>query len=469
MSFRKFLATPTPRVFAGLLALCLAISLTPQVVSAQEKDSVATEKSDASKPDAKPAETKSEKKAEKASDDANEEKASKPKQDASEAPTADAPKSEKMADEKADNETAPQEEVAEEKPAEPKPDPTWVEKGVWTLPPTEGPVAVDFKLIGEYAGDVAIATEKKTDDSDASTETTNQRFGIQIRALGSGEFEALAYEGGLPGDENFNEATQLRLIGRRNGETLVLSGGPWALFAGPEKCRLINFEGDSLGELPRVIRTSPTMGAQPPKEALVLFNGENTDQFSKARIADEGLLAQGANIKWLLNDFDLHLEFRIPHMPGKQGQQRGNSGIYLQSRYECQVLDSFGTERVFNGLGALYRFKPPRLNMAFPPLTWQTYDVRFTAARFGVDGKKLRPAHVTSWVNGVKVQDNVALPGPTGAGKPEEALPLPTLLQDHSDPVRFRNVWVLDRGLATGDSFPLQTENEAGTQVPPGT
>lgn len=459
MSFRKFLATPTPRVFTGLLALCLTVSLAPQTVSAQEKDSAAATKSDDSKSEDKPAEKKTEKKAEQASKNTKDAKATEKKNDKPADSKADESNEEKMTDKAAD---APKQEAAErseEQPSEPKPDPTWVEKGVWTLPPTDGPAAVDFQLIGEYAGDVSIQTETKTDDSDASAEATNQRFGIQIRALGSGEFEALAYEGGLPGDEKFDEATQLRLIGRRNGEILVLSGGPWALFAGPEKCRLINFEGDSLGELPRVIRTSPTMGAQPPKDALVLFNGENTDQFTKARIADEGLLAQGANVNWLLNDFDLHLEFRIPHMPGKQGQQRGNSGVYLQSRYECQILDSFGTDRVFNGLGALYRFKPPRLNMAFPPLTWQTYDIRFTAARFGADGKKLRPAHVTSWVNGVKVQDNVALPGPTGAGKAEEAIPLPTLLQDHSDPVRFRNVWVLDRGIATSDSFPPKSDN----------
>ncbi|WP_037198020.1 3-keto-disaccharide hydrolase [Rhodopirellula baltica] len=459
MSFRKFLATPTPRVFTGLLALCLTVSLAPQTVSAQEKDSAATTKSDDSKSEDKPAEKKTEKKAEEASKDTKDAKATEKKNDKPADSKADESNEEKMTDKAAD---APKREAAEpsdEQPSEPKPDPTWVEKGVWTLPPTDGPAAVDYKLIGEYAGDVSIQTETKTDDSDASAEATNQRFGIQIRALGSGEFEALAYEGGLPGDEKFDEATQLRLIGRRNGEILVLSGGPWALFAGPEKCRLINFEGDSLGELPRVIRTSPTMGAQPPKDALVLFNGENTDQFTKARIADEGLLAQGANVNWLLNDFDLHLEFRIPHMPGKQGQQRGNSGVYLQSRYECQILDSFGTDRVFNGLGALYRFKPPRLNMAFPPLTWQTYDIRFTAARFGADGKKLRPAHVTSWVNGVKVQDKVALPGPTGAGKAEQAIPLPTLFQDHSDPVRFRNVWVLDRGIATSDSFPPKSDN----------
>ncbi|EKK04460.1 protein containing DUF1080 [Rhodopirellula baltica SH28] len=428
-------------------------------MSAQEKDSAATTKSDDSKSEDKPAEKKTEKKAEEASKDTKDAKATEKKNDKPADSKADESNEEKMTDKAAD---APKREAAEpsdEQPSEPKPDPTWVEKGVWTLPPTDGPAAVDYKLIGEYAGDVSIQTETKTDDSDASAEATNQRFGIQIRALGSGEFEALAYEGGLPGDEKFDEATQLRLIGRRNGEILVLSGGPWALFAGPEKCRLINFEGDSLGELPRVIRTSPTMGAQPPKDALVLFNGENTDQFTKARIADEGLLAQGANVNWLLNDFDLHLEFRIPHMPGKQGQQRGNSGVYLQSRYECQILDSFGTDRVFNGLGALYRFKPPRLNMAFPPLTWQTYDIRFTAARFGADGKKLRPAHVTSWVNGVKVQDKVALPGPTGAGKAEQAIPLPTLFQDHSDPVRFRNVWVLDRGIATSDSFPPKSDN----------
>jgi hypothetical protein len=168
---------------------------------------------------------------------------------------------------------------------------------------------------------------------------------------------------------------------------------------------------------------------------------------------------EGADIKPMFQDFNLHVEFKIPYMPQADGQSRGNSGLYLQSRYECQVLDSFATEPVFDGLGALYRFKVPDFNMALPPLTWQTYDVHFTAPRWAADGTKIRDARITSWVNGVKVQDDVALPNKTGAGKQEEPLLLPIKIQNHGDPVRFRNIWIVDRGLASGE-FPVRPTPE---------
>ena len=126
---------------------------------------------------------------------------------------------------------------------------------------------------------------------------------------------------------------------------------------------------------------------------------------------------------------------------------------------ECQVLDSFALIPKIDGLGALYRFRPPAINMCFPPLVWQTYDVQFTAPRWNADGTKARNATITSWVNGVKVQDNVSLPNKTGAGKIEEPLLLPTRFQNHGDPVRFRNIWVVDRGLATGE-FPQTPTKE---------
>ena len=110
----------------------------------------------------------------------------------------------------------------------------------------------------------------------------------------------------------------------------------------------------------------------------------------------------------------------------------------------------------------LYQFKKPDVNMAFPPLTWQTYDIQFTAPRWAADGSKLRNAHVTSWINGVKVQDNVALPNKTGAGKQEEPLLLPTKIQNHGDPVRFRNIWVVDRGL-TVSKFPVYPPQETAS------
>ncbi|EMI54629.1 3-keto-disaccharide hydrolase [Rhodopirellula sallentina] len=343
-------------------------------------------------------------------------------------------------------------------PAKPDPNAEWIAKGVWVDPPTEGPAAVDFALVGEYVGDLATPADQNEDDSDA--EKSASRLGVQIRNLGTGQFEARAYQGGLPGQESYVNEKPMVLLGRRSGSTLVLSGGPWAMFAGPDQCKIINESGETLATLPRVERQSPTLGAKPPEGAMVLFDGTDTSQFAQGRMTAENLLARGARINFLLSDFDLHVEFRIPHMPKMTGQQRGNSGIYLQSRYECQVLDSFGEANVFNGLGALYRHKAPKFNMALPPLIWQTYDIHFTAARFGVDGKKLRNARVTSWVNGVKVQDDEELPGPTGHGQPESPTLLSTLLQDHSDPVRYRNVWVIDRGLTGGVPFPQMADDQ---------
>jgi hypothetical protein len=201
------------------------------------------------------------------------------------------------------------------------------------------------------------------------------------------------------------------------------------------------------------------MGALPPEDAIVLFEGKNVDQFTNAQMTKDGLLMEGADLKPMFQDFNLHVEFRIPYMPKAEGQSRGNSGLYLQSRYECQVLDSFGLDRLYDGLGALYRFKKPDVNMAFPPLSWQTYDVQFTAPRWAADGSKVRNARLTSWINGVKVQDNVELPNKTGAGSPEEPILLPIRFQDHGDPVRFRNIWLVDRGLAKG-KFPIHPTKE---------
>jgi hypothetical protein len=249
------------------------------------------------------------------------------------------------------------------------------------------------------------------------------------------------------------------MIGRRSENFVILSGGPLAIIVEPDACLLLDREGNKVGRLERIQRTSPTLGAPPPENAIVLFDGTHIDQFTNAQMTDEGLLMQGADLKPMFQDFNLHAEFRVPYMPEADGQSRGNSGLYLQSRYECQVLDSFALDPLFNGLGSLYRFKAPDLNMAFPPLVWQTYDLQFTAPRWAADGSKIRDAHITAWVNGVKVQDNVALPDKTGAGKPEEPVLLPTRIQDHGDPVRFRNIWLIDRGLASGE-FPIYPTKE---------
>ena len=283
------------------------------------------------------------------------------------------------------------------------------EKGpAFVSPPADDP---NFALMGEFVGKITEGGEKKT-------------LGLQIRPIKGDQFVAIAYEGGLPGQAK--EAKEMNLIGLRSGESLILSGGPFALFVDPKGCTIIDADGERLGRLRRLRRISPTLGAEPPEGAVVIFDGTNVDQLQNGELTEEGLLKEGATIKPMFQDFNLHVEFRIPYMPLAEGQQRGNSGLYLQRRYECQVLDSFGIERLINGMGALYKQKKPAVNMSFPPLVWQTYDIHFTAPRWSSDGTKIRNAHITSWVNGVKVQDNVSLSNKTGAGQPEE----PILLSD---------------------------------------
>ena len=165
---------------------------------------------------------------------------------------------------------------------------------------------------------------------------------------------------------------------------------------------------------------------------------------------------EGADLKPMFQDFNLHLEFMLPYMPAARGQARANSGVYLQSRYEVQVLDTFAIEPVNNGCGGLYRFRGPDVNMCLPPLVWQTYDIVFTAPRWAADGTKLENARISMWHNGVRIHKNVELPNKTGAGKPEEPTLLPIRLQNHGNPIRFRNIWIIDRGAAAPAKFPIR-------------
>jgi hypothetical protein len=309
---------------------------------------------------------------------------------------------------------------------------------------------IDFALMGEFVGEIT------------PVEGGKEQLGLQLRSLGDGSFDAQSFLGGLPGQDK-HKPKAIRMIGRRSEDFVVLSGGPWVMIVEKEHCLLLDRKGNKIGTLNRLYRQSPTMGALPPKGSMILFDGSNVDQFTKAQMTKDGLLMEGADLKPMFQDFNLHVEFCVPYMPKAQGQSRGNSGLYLQSRYECQVLDSFGLDRLYNGLGSLYTFKAPDVNMAFPPLSWQTYDVQFTAPRWAADGSKVRNAHITSWVNGVKVQDNVDLPNKTGAGKQEEPTLLPIRFQDHGDPVRFRNMWLVDRGLTIVDFpvYPTKEELEA--------
>lgn len=250
---------------------------------------------------------------------------------------------------------------------------------------------------------------------------------MQVIARGAGEFELVVYEGGLPGD-GWDKTPPQRLDG--DAETVA---------------ELV----DSL-DLKRVERHSPSLGAAPPPGAVVLFDGspQSLEEHWKAaaRRTDDGLLQQGATSVDTFTDYTLHLEFRTPYMPEATGQKRGNSGVYHQGRFETQILDSFGLEGANNEAGGIYTVRDPDLNVCFPPLRWQTYDVDFTAARYNDQGEKLSDARLTVRLNGVVVQSNVAVPTETRAAPVQAGPgPGPIYLQDHGNPVRFRNIWVVPR------------------------
>ena len=144
-------------------------------------------------------------------------------------------------------------------------------------------------------------------------------------------------------------------------------------------------------------------------------------------------------------DFTLHVEFNEPLMgPEVKGQQRGNSGVYLQGRYEIQVLDSYGLTPNAGDCGAVYNQKAPDVNACLPPGQWQTYDITFKAAKFDADKKKIAKAQVTVIQNGKKIQDDVEINHPTGSELSKESPdPGPVLLQFHHNSVKFRNVWIV--------------------------
>jgi hypothetical protein len=234
------------------------------------------------------------------------------------------------------------------------------------------------------------------------------------------------------------------LAGQLRDAVLVLNAADgWSAITDGRSASVYSSDGRLRGTLAKRQRVSPTLGAAPPRNALVLFDGTSADQFNGAKITADGLLDVGGVTKVPVRDFRLHLEFRLPYMPYATSQGRGNSGVYIQQRYEVQILDSFGLAGVANECGGLYRLQAPDVNMCLPPLVWQTYDIWFTAARFDDAGNKIANARITLLHNGVAVHNQREIPSKTGAGKLEGPEPFPILLQNHNNPVRFRNIWIV--------------------------
>ena len=203
---------------------------------------------------------------------------------------------------------------------------------------------------------------------------------------------------------------------------------------------------------------TPGMGAAAPSDAIVLFDGKSSGEWVmvndgsplKWEVSDGAMTVKpktgGIRTKRDFGDFQLHIEWRAPSEIEGEGQDRGNSGIFLQSRYELQVLDSYNNRTYSNGqAGSIYKQHMPLVNASRAPGEWQTYDVIYTAPRFNDDGIRTAPARVTVLHNGVLIQHNTAILGTTEYRQMPQNVAhgkAPLMLQDHSNPVSYRNIWV---------------------------
>jgi len=332
-----------------------------------------------------------------------------------------------------------------------------ITQGVWT-DPSDSTLPADFQLQGEYVGEIK----------------GGGKLAAQVIALGGGKFQAVLYPDGLPGD-GWKGEHKILMDGTLVDGTTVFepaSGNKKYLAQTPAEfsaTRSFPPEGQreytatasgktmtgktddgKTFELQRESRKSATTGEKPPKGAVVLFDGTNTSEWNGGRLDETTKLlnTDGHDIatKQKFNNYTMHVEFMLPYRPDARGQGRGNSGFYQVDHYEVQILDSFGLEGLNNECGGIYQKADPKLNMCYPPLTWQTYDVEFTNAVANDEGKKVKDAVVTVKLNGVVIHDNQVINGKTGGSRGEpEGTPGPIKLQGHGNPLQFRNVWIVER------------------------
>lgn len=199
---------------------------------------------------------------------------------------------------------------------------------------------------------------------------------------------------------------------------------------------------------------TPASGTAPPSDATVLFDGSSLEGWARPdgqpaswKLVEGAMEVNGTGpvvSTEQFGDCQLHVEFRTPAVVTGEGQGRGNSGVYVFGRYEVQVLDSYQNETYSNGqCGAIYGIAPPLVNACRGPGEWQTYDIVFRAPKLDRSGVLIHPPIMTVFHNGVLIQDHVAVPQPTLAGTSKEHAPTgPLYLQDHGNPVRYRNIWV---------------------------
>jgi hypothetical protein len=315
---------------------------------------------------------------------------------------------------------------------------------------------IDFQIQGEYVGEVA----------------GGGKLGCQVIALSKGALQAVVYPGGLPG-AGWDGKNKIVMDGRVDGDKANFEpakGDKKYLGKSPEQFSATkNFppvgqkdysaqvaDGNMTGEteagkafhLKKIVRKASSMGAKPPKGAIVLFDGTSADAFQGGRLDEKTKLlnTDGKDIrtKKKFNNYVVHVEFMLPYRPAARGQGRGNSGFYQVDQYEVQILDSFGLAGLNNECGGVYQKADSLVNMCLPPLTWQCYDIEFTNA-VAEDGKKVKNAILTAKLNGVVIHDKLDINGKTGGSRNEpEGTPGVLKLQGHGNPLQYRNIWIIE-------------------------
>jgi hypothetical protein len=302
-----------------------------------------------------------------------------------------------------------------------------------------GIVSSDDQFIGEYEGQIAdhpvkacvIAREgARYDITVFSTDNTLVPGGIEL--------DSAVFEGSL---FIMGSSAGRKWTGRVKDGKMTLDARYYGLS----------------GELIKTERKSPTLGQQPPKDAIVLLPYESGKKSSLEHwknkdwiLLDDGCVqvSPGTGSNATLRDFSslkLHLEFNLPLEPQNTGQKRANSGVFFnKNSYEIQILDSFGLIPSNGDCGSIYSIKPPRVNASLPPQRWQTYDITFIAPEKDKDGNIIKKPRITVLHNGILIHDNVEIPRSTINPFFKQKASGPITLQDHSNPIKFRNIWAVE-------------------------
>ena len=328
--------------------------------------------------------------------------------------------------------------------------------GLWTNP-EDSTLPIDFKIQGEYIGETS----------------SGKKIGAQIIALDKGYFQAVLLPGGLPG-AGWDGKNKSLLSGSLDGKVAKFTeakGNRKYLAKGANEFSatrnfpptghlpsslIVNgkviegqYNGGDSFRLESIARISKSIGKNPPKNAIILFDGNNKNEWIGGRVDTKTKLlnTDGKDIKTKrkFSNYSMHVEFMLPYKPAGRGQKRGNSGFYQVDHYEVQILDSFGLEGLNNECGGVYTKKGSDVNACLSPLQWQTYDINFTNAVVK-DGNKIKNARMTVLLNGIIIHDNIEINGKTGGSRKEpEGTPGPIKLQGHNNPLQFRNIWIVEK------------------------